>query len=57
MTQAAAGPNEDMEIGARIIPEEPMAIVRPFPAHLYSSLLSPSTSPSIHAAARLSRIP
>ena len=27
MTQAASGPNDDMEIGARIIPEEPMAIV------------------------------
>lgn len=40
MTQAAAGPNEDMQIGTRIIPEEPMAIVGPF----LSSLSSPFPS-------------
>jgi hypothetical protein len=33
MTQAAAGPNEDMEIGTRIIPEEPMAIVSLVPVY------------------------
>jgi hypothetical protein len=38
MTQAASGPNDDMEIGARIIPEEPMAIVSLVPA-LIPSLL------------------
>lgn len=50
MTQAAAGPNEDMEIGTRIIPEEPMAIVSLVSAHLYPSFLSHSTSLLIHAA-------
>jgi hypothetical protein len=34
MTQAASGPNDDMEIGARIIPEEPMAIVSLVLVHL-----------------------
>jgi hypothetical protein len=44
MTQAAAGPNEDMEIGTRIIPEEPMAIVSLVSAHLYPPFLSHFTS-------------
>ena len=39
MTQAAAGPNDDMEIGARIIPEEPMAIVSLVPLPVHISLL------------------
>jgi hypothetical protein len=50
MTQAAAGPNEDMEIGTRIIPEEPMAIVSLVSAHPLTSFLSHPTSPLIHAA-------
>jgi hypothetical protein len=52
MTQAAAGPNEDMEIGARIIPEEPMAIVSLVPEYP-PSLPPPSLSPPpIHTAVR-----
>jgi len=45
MTQAAAGPNDDMEIGTRIIPEEPMAIVSSVPLPVYLPLLNlPSIS-------------
>jgi len=41
MTQAASGPNDDMGIGARIIPEEPMAIVSLVP--VYPPYLLPLT--------------
>jgi len=46
MTQAAAGPNDDMEIGTRIIPEEPMAIVSLVPAYPPSLPLLLLPSPS-----------
>jgi hypothetical protein len=56
MTQAAAGPNEDMEIGTRIIPEEPMAIVSLVPFHLRPLPLFHISPPSIHTTVRWSSI-
>jgi hypothetical protein len=51
MTQAASGPNDDMEIGARIIPEEPMAIVSLLPKYP-PALPLPLISLLIHTAVR-----